>query len=72
MLSINDVLIANLVEDVMQWDGKESFLTGNKSPPWQADSSHQQLWGVIFCVGKMQCWWQRIWNMGLDKPHGGW
>ena len=30
MLRITDVLIGNLVEDVMQWDDKESFLTGKK------------------------------------------
>ena len=33
MLCITDVLIGSLVEDVMQWDDKESFLTGKKSPP---------------------------------------
>jgi len=30
MLRITDVLIGNLVEDVMQWDDKESFLTCKK------------------------------------------
>ena len=30
MLRITDVLIGNLAEDVMQWDDKESFLTGKK------------------------------------------
>ena len=30
MLRTTDVLFGNLVEDVMQWDGKESFLTGKK------------------------------------------
>ena len=30
MLLVTDVLIGNKIEDAMQWDDKESYLTGNK------------------------------------------
>ena len=75
MLWVTDVLIGNLIENVMQWDEKESFLihTGNKkNPSRQTNTSHKQLWGVIFSLGKTKCRWQRVWDLGLDKFDGGW
>ena len=73
MLRITDVLIGNLVEDVKQRDDKQSFVTGKKKV--HLDKLVQVInscgVSVILSVGKMQCRWQRIRNMGLDKPQGG-
>ena len=74
MLRITDVLIGNVVEDAMQWDDKESFLTGKKKVHLEKLIQAINSCGVSFSVrekrnadGKGSGTWEWTSLMGDDR-----
>ena len=53
LLRINDVLLANLIEDAMEWDDREDKERGAQGRSLRkSDRSDKQLWHNILSVGK--------------------
>jgi len=46
LLRISDILIDNIVQDAMQWDDEETWITGKKKFTWT--SSFRQSIAVVF------------------------
>ncbi|PFX29308.1 hypothetical protein AWC38_SpisGene5996 [Stylophora pistillata] len=59
MLHVTDVLISNLIEDVMQWDEKDNFLSEKKSTSSQQKHLDNLIQGIRSCGVSFSIWEKR-------------
>ena len=74
LLRITDVLLANLIEDAMEWDDKSDFL--KKKGEAKGVHLHKLVQtinscGVTFTIWEKKRWrWTWVWENGLDIADG--
>ncbi|XP_022808035.1 uncharacterized protein LOC111345047 [Stylophora pistillata] len=59
MLRVTDVLISNLIEDVMQWDEKDNFLSEKKSTSSEQKHLDNLIQGIRSCGVSFSVWEKR-------------
>ena len=59
MLHVTDVLISNLIEDVVQWDEKDNFLSEKKSTSSQQKHLKNLIQGIRSCGVSFSVWQKR-------------
>ena len=59
MLCVTDVLISNLIEDVVQWDEKDNFLSEKKSASLQQKHLNNLIQGIRSCGVSFSVWEKR-------------